>query len=154
MRWENISLDRLEWAIPAGETKNGEPNTVPLCSYAVDLLERRQGSSLGPWVFPNMADTGPMYEPRRAWRRFRVDAGIPDVTIHDLRRTLGSWMAITGASLPVMARALGHKMEQHSVTGIYARLNNHQVREAVEKALSSMLAYLITAGTADVIGLQ
>ena len=79
-----------------------------------------------------------MYEPRRAWRKFRVVAGIPDVTIHDLRRTLGSWMAITGASMPVIAKALGHKMEQHSVTGVYARLNDKPVRKAIEKAVRAI----------------
>ena len=60
--------------------------------------------------------------------------------MHDLRRTLGSWMAMTGASLPLIAKALGHKLEQQSVTGIYARLNNGPVREAIEKAVATMLS--------------
>ena len=81
-----------------------------------------------------------MCEPRRDWNRFRDLAGVPDVTIHDLRRTLGSWMAITGASLPVIARALGHKLERSSVTAVYARLNNQPVREAIEKAVSAILS--------------
>jgi integrase len=80
-----------------------------------------------------------MPEPRRTWRHFRIVAGVPDVTLHDLRRTLGSWMAITGASLPVIARALGHKLEQSSVTAVYARLNNQPVRDAIEKAVNKMM---------------
>lgn len=112
---------------------------VPLCSHALEILQKRRESTTDPWVFPNTKGTSPMYEPRRAWRHFRSLVGIPDVTIHDLRRTLGSWLAITGASLPVIARALGHKLEQHSVTGVYARLNDPPVREAIEKAVRAML---------------
>jgi hypothetical protein len=48
-------------------------------------------------------------------------------------------MAITGASLPVIASALGHKLEKSSVTAVYARLNNEPVRKAVEKAASKMI---------------
>jgi len=138
MRWENISLERSEWTIPGEETKSGDTITVPLCSQAAEILKRRQESASGSWVFPNKKGDGPMPEPRRTWWHFRVVAGVPDVTLHDLRRTLGSWMAITGASLPVIARALGHKLERSSVTAVYARLNNQPVREAIERAVDAM----------------
>ena len=46
-------------------------------------------------------------------------AGISDVRPHDLRRTLGSWRAMTGATLPIIGKMLGHR---HQVTtDIYAR---------------------------------
>ena len=85
MCWDDISLDRAEWAIPGNQTKSGLAMTVPLCSYAIEILQKRQGVTNTPWVFPNTKGTGPIYEPRRAWRHFRVLARIPDVTIHDLR---------------------------------------------------------------------
>ena len=140
MQWENVSFSRAEWTIPGDETKSGETITVPLCSYAIEILQKRKEKVSGLWVFPNKKKTRSMYEPRRTWDHFRIAAEIQDFTIHDLRRTLGSWMAITGASLPVIARALGHKLERSSVTAIYARLNNDPVREAIEKALQAMLA--------------
>lgn len=140
IRWENVSLERAEWTIPGQQTKHGGTTSVPLCSYAIEIVEKRQESASGPWIFPNTKATGPMYEPRRAWRHFRTLAGIPDVTIHDLRRTLRSWMAITGASLPVIAAALGHKIDQLSVTGIYARLHTRAVRESVERAVNTSWA--------------
>ena len=61
-----------------------------------------------------------------------------DLRIHDLRRTLGSWQAATGASLPIIGRSLGHKQVQ--TTAIYARLSLDPVRAAVEKATTAMLA--------------
>lgn len=62
---------------------------------------------------------------------------IPDLRIHDLRRTLGSWQAITGASLPVIGKSLNHK--SHQATLIYARLDLDPVRLSVERATGAML---------------
>jgi integrase len=47
-----------------------------------------------------------------AAKRLRIDPSkvrIPDVRIHDLRRTLGSWQARTGASLSIIGKSLNHK---------------------------------------------
>jgi len=65
-------------------------------------------------------------------------ARIRDIRIHDLRRTLGSWQAATGASLPVIGRTLQHK--NVSTTAIYARLNLDPVRESMQKAATAMFA--------------
>lgn len=65
------------------------------------------------------------------------DVRIPDLRIHDLRRTLGSWQAITGASLPIIGKSLNHKSQQ--ATAIYARLDLDPVRMSVEKATAAML---------------
>jgi integrase len=66
------------------------------------------------------------------------EARMRDLRIHDLRRTLGSWQAAGGSSLPVIGRSLGHKQVQ--TTAIYARLGLGPVRESVERAASAMLA--------------
>lgn len=76
-------------------------------------------------------------EPKRAWAAIRQRAGIPDVRIHDLRRTLGSWMAVAGTSLQVIGKSLGHR--DLKSTEVYARLSVDPVREAVEKATAAML---------------
>jgi len=63
--------------------------------------------------------------------------GLPDIRIHDLRRSLGSWQAVTGASSYVIGKSLGHKSQQ--ATAIYARLNLDPVRASVEKATEAMM---------------
>jgi integrase len=65
-------------------------------------------------------------------------AGIVGLRIHDLRRTLGSWQAITGASLAIIGKSLGHKSVD--ATLIYARLSADPVRESVERATAAMIA--------------
>ena len=59
-----------------------------------------------------------------------------DIRIHDIRRTFGSYQALTGASLQVIGKSLGHKSIQ--ATQIYARLNLDAVRASVEKATNAM----------------
>jgi integrase len=59
-----------------------------------------------------------------------------DIRIHDIRRTFGSYQALTGASLSIIGRSLGHKSVK--ATQIYARLNLDPVRESVEKANHAM----------------
>src|SRR5258708_4241826 len=64
-------------------------------------------------------------------------AALKDLRIHDLRRTLGSWQAATGASLIVIGKSLGHKDAASTI--VYARLNLDPVRQSMEKATSAML---------------
>lgn len=64
-------------------------------------------------------------------------ARMPDLRLHDLRRTLGSWQAKTGASLVIIGKSLNHKST--STTAIYARLDLDPVRHSVNTATSAML---------------
>lgn len=62
-----------------------------------------------------------------------------DVRIHDLRRTLGSWAAMTGATSTIIGKALGHKSQQ--ATAIYARLDLDPVRAAVGNAAAAIMQH-------------
>lgn len=66
------------------------------------------------------------------------DVRLGDLKIHDLRRTLGSWQAMTGASLLIIGKSLNHKSPQ--ATAIYARLDLDPVRAAVDKATAAMFS--------------
>ena len=69
-----------------------------------------------------------------------IDPALHDMTdlrIHDLRRTLGSWQAKTGASLAIIGKSLNHKSQQ--ATAIYARLDLDPIRNSVETATQAML---------------
>ncbi|MFD2405933.1 tyrosine-type recombinase/integrase [Azorhizophilus paspali] len=66
-----------------------------------------------------------------------ADYDMTDLRIHDLRRTLGSWQAKTGASLAIIGKSLNHKT--HQATAIYARLDLDPVRQSVETATKAML---------------
>lgn len=136
MRWDEISFERAEWRIP--ETKNGEPLTVALSGPAMEILNDRRRQTNTDWVFPSAeSKTGHLADPKKAWARLLARAGIKDLRIHDLRRSLGSWQASTGASGYIIGKSLGHKSQQ--ATQIYARLNLDPVRQSVELATQAML---------------
>ena len=78
---------------------------------------------------------------RRVAKRLKIDtdgARLEDIRIHDLRRTMGSWQARTGASLVIIGKSLGHKSQQ--ATAVYARLDLDPVRAEMETATSAMMA--------------
>lgn len=138
MRWDQISMQRATWTIPATETKNGKACTIPLVPPAVEILEQRaiNGQRTG-YVFPGRRAGDHMREPKHAWSRIVKRAGIENLHIHDLRRSLGSWMAGLGVSTAIIGKQLGHS--DPAATAIYARLNLDPVRLAVNTAVQAML---------------
>lgn len=138
MKWSGIEFPFKRWRISDDEAKNGEINIVMLTEPALKILERRykenrESPNPSKFVFPGTGECGHLHDPKKAFKRIRKRMGIFDFTIHDLRRTLGSYMAITSASLPVIGSALNHK--SHVSTEIYARLSQEPVLEAVNKAV-------------------
>jgi integrase len=151
MRWEDVSFDRAEWRIP--ETKNGDPLTVPLVPEVVNLLrERRGGASGGEWVFPGEGRTGHLVEPKTAWRRVLERAGIEDLRLHDLRRTLGSNMAAAGVNTITTARTLGHKTLTMALR--YQHLGTDPRRAAIEAGAGAILANAGVRETAEVVPIK
>ena len=186
MRWEEIDFERRIWRIP--ETKNGDPQDVPLIDYALEILNSIPKTN--EWVFPSdTSKVGHFADPKRPWQRIRILAtlslsktnpalkeiieelqsefskviplttlfkliekeiakkglslpkGVMDLRIHDIRRTLASYQAITGTSLTIIAKTLGQKSLE--ATQIYARLNNDPVRQSMNTAIDKIMEYKI-----------
>ncbi len=72
--------------------------------------------------------------------------------IHDLRRTLGSWQAKTGASMAIIGKSLNHKSQ--STTAIYARLDLDPVRRSVNTSTSAMMAAAGVKQAAEVLPIK
>lgn len=135
MKWADIDFDSATWRI--GRTKNGTPQNVALVEPVMGILADRRGHIDSLFVFPGHGRTGHLVEPKKAWARICAAAGIDGARIHDLRRTMGSWQAMTGASLPVIGKSLNHK--NTSTTAIYARLDLDPVRSSMAKAAEAMM---------------
>ncbi|MDP2359236.1 MAG: site-specific integrase [bacterium] len=139
MRWEDISLERGLWVIPAAQSKTGKALDVVLSTYVVQLLQARRSVSCSPFVFQGRAgrENAHMVNPRIGWLRICARAGLEDLHIHDLRRSLASFQIDTGTPLEVIQKTLGH--ESKVTTEIYARLALDPVRASVERATEEML---------------
>ena len=150
MRWQDVNLDRGEWRLLT--TKNGTPQTVTLSPEAMEILRNRIPAEPATFVFPGVGSSGHLAEPKKGWKRILERAGIDDLRIHDLRRTLGSWQAKQGASLAIIGKSLNHKNQ--STTAIYARLDLDPVRDSVNTATSAMLAAAGLKPAAEVVKLR
>jgi integrase len=135
-RWVDVNLEAKTWTIP--DTKSGRSHTLPVPGAAVEILRLIPRLTDSPFVFPSHGKTGHLVEPKTAWARVLGRAGINGVRIHDLRRTLGSWLAAQGESLPMIGKVLNHS--QPSTTAIYARLHLDPVRAALERNTEKMLS--------------
>ncbi len=135
MRWQDVDLQAATWRIP--ETKNDDPQVVALVPEAVAILRERSPQDAG-YVFPAPSKTGHVTPFKKRWRALLQRAEVSDLRVHDLRRSLGSWQAISGASLAIIGKSLGHKSAD--ATMIYARLSLDPVRQSLNTATTAMLA--------------
>jgi integrase len=136
MRWEEIDFTGAVWRIP--RTKGNKPQSIPLAGPALRILEARRERVTGEWVFPSDVVKGAhVLEFRKPWGKLLERAGIGNLRLHDVRRTLGSWLSKSGAALPVIKAALGHA--DIATTAIYTRTEDAGVRKALEVAAQRML---------------
>ena len=120
MAWKELDLVQGVWSVPTSKT--GEPLVLPLPPEAVAILKsRREAQTVkSPFVFPRRAHPDrPVIEVDQAWQKIRTAAGLGDVRIHDLRRTVGSWAAQAGESILAIQRLLG--LKSINAAAVYAR---------------------------------
>lgn len=125
-RWDDIKFDDGLWRLPV--TKSGKPQIIPLSRNILARL--RLLPHAGQWLFPGVGD-GHREDIKRGWVQVRKEAGIPDVRLHDVRRTFGLHIA-RSAGLHVASKLLRHSSikvtESH-----YAPLGVDELRTALEK---------------------
>jgi integrase len=138
LRWSDIDFTLNQWRITGKDSKNKDIMIVPLVDEALEILRRRKSMASSVFVFPSHGKTGHLQEPRKGWERIKKYAGLEntDTRIHDLRRTMGSYQTIGGASTAIVGKTLGHK--NPASTAVYARMHLDPVREAMEKAVALM----------------
>jgi integrase len=136
MRWEEIDFLAATWRIP--RTKGNKPQTIPLVGPALKILQLRHTSAVSEWVFPSPELPGQHIATfRKQWERLLERSGIKGLRLHDVRRSLGSWMTKAGVALPIVKAALGH--EDIATTAIYTRGEDVTVRRAMELTAQRML---------------
>ena len=140
MSWQHINLKSGSWTIPAEQSKNSQSQLIVLTEVELEILSRRQKAqqSDAKFVFPSTGKTGHVTDVKKSWASFLGRASIEDLHIHDLRRSLASWMASTGANVSVIRSALHHKDVKTTLT-VYARANKESELAARKLAHKTML---------------
>lgn len=127
-KWEDLDFERQELHI--SDTKSGRSHIVPLSAPAMQIISSIPKLHGNPYLIPGAKPGSHFVNLQRAWERIRKRANLEDVRLHDLRRTVGSWLAMHGVSLLVIGKTLNHTTP--STTQIYARLSDDPTRKALE----------------------
>lgn len=154
--WGQFDMEAGLWEKPSSHTKTKRQHRLELEGPALDLLRAMKKRARHPvYLFPGNPElrrkdapldirTGqpkgiaPRADLKRPWQTICALAGLEGVRIHDLRRTLASFMLSGGASLPTVGNALGHT--QPATTARYAHLDRRVQRNATRAAGERMAA--------------
>lgn len=105
LKWVDVDFQWLSMTIR--DKVEGE-RTIPLTPYVASLLQSLP--RCGEWVFSSMTSkSGHIEEPTDAHKRALVSVGLPDLSIHGLRRSFGSLAEWTETPAGVVAQIMGQK---------------------------------------------
>ena len=128
-KWEDLNVDRK--LLRFEDTKAGRPFYLPLSDQVLHKFLELKINTItllgNPYIFPGSIPGSPLHDfPRPAWNRIRKKAGLENITIHSLRHTVASWLALDGVSL----KKIGGMLNQSSqtITDRYAHLQAEELR--------------------------
>jgi len=105
LRWLDVDFQWLSMTIR--DKVEGE-RTIPLTPYVAYLLAALPRRN--EWVFSSpTSSNGQLAEPTPGHKRALIAAGLPDLTLHGLRRSFGSLAEWTETPAGVVAQVMGHK---------------------------------------------
>lgn len=127
-KWSNVDFNRK--TLKLEDTKAGNNHIVPLSGAAIDILQELPRQLDNPYIIVGHKNGRGLVNISKPWIRIRKKAGLEDVRLHDLRRTVGSWMAQCGVGLQIIGKVLNHASTE--TTKIYARIGDDSTREVME----------------------
>ncbi len=137
-RWDNVDLNRGELRLP--DTKTGRTHYVPLCKLAIEILKELPHLQGNPYILPGRKQGRHLVNIDIPWRKVRRAAGLEDVRLHDLRRTVGSMLATAGYSLHIVSKILNHA-DVTTTQKVYAHLSQDPLKEALEEHGQNIVQY-------------
>ena len=158
MRWQDVDLVGETWRVPKEKMK-GRLNgfVVPIPDALVDILKRRREASSADdvYVFPSQGrNKGQGHVSGNGgngswWSRIRARSGITDVCLHDLRRTMGSWLAVGGVDIYKISKVLAHK-DVRVTQRVYAHLQAVDARGDLNRVGGMMLGSVEKKAAVDI----
>ena len=142
-----LNLKASTWIIPAERAKNGRSHVVPLSGLALRLIPEGDGDTVFPAVDPECLTN--------EIRRKQLGVSVP-WTLHDLRRTVATHMAILGISPIVIGHILNHiTATRGSVTlAHYVRHTYEAEKRAAVDLWADRLAAIVNGEVAKVVPLR
>lgn len=137
LRWSEIDFEHACLRLAA--TKTGR-SVRPLAGAALALLKSLPRETGAEFVFPS-EDGRTFYQgTKRFWPKIVARAGLPGVTPHTLRHTIGSASVSTGETLAMTGALLGHANARS--TSIYAHMQQDPARRAADRVVGPIATAL------------
>lgn len=130
---EQIDVINHVWYVPGNKIKR--PVTLKLNSYAWELITAQMQERPTGYLF--LYRNKPMKECRKTFEIICRECGISNLHLHDFRRSLGSWMISSGASIEAVKEQLGHSSIKVTEQ-VYAHLLGRKIQEASDNAVAAM----------------
>ena len=133
-QWQDFDINRRTWRIPI--SKSGKARFVPLSDGALAVLASIPRLPGCPWAFANPDTAKPYVSIYYAWNTARLQAGLADVRMHDLRHSFASLLINSGRTLYEVQQILGHT--QIKTTQRYAHLSQDTLLAAANSATTAL----------------
>jgi integrase len=129
LEWRQVDLQTLRITLDPGSTKNNEGRTLPIYGDMVEWLRiekeiRDKEHPECPYVFRRGGK--PIRNFRKSWDTATALAGVPDLVVHDLRRSAVRNMNRAGVPEKIAMQVSGHKTR--SVFDRYNIVNEGDLR--------------------------
>lgn len=148
-KWEQIDMEQGQFIIP--DPKNNKPLYQPLSEEAKVMLSNIPRMAGNPYIFCGRKQGRPLSDIKSHWARVRNRTGFHDLRIHDLRRTMGSWLVQAGNSLYLVGKILNHK--DIRTTERYARFAQDNLKTALDGTGQKMMGIAGKSTPAEVVGI-
>ena len=149
LQWEHVNFETGEALLPS--TKIGRDNR-PLPAPVLALLADLPRVAGNPNVFAGARGAAIGYRKFRAlFAEAARAAGLEDVRLHDLRRSVATMAAANGVSVLMLRDLLGHKSA--TMANRYARRAGSALQETVDASAARMAA-LMEGETAEIVSLK
>jgi integrase len=113
LTWNDINFD--EKLIYFKATKNGNARSIKMTDKVIKVLEELAKNKISQLIIPSTNGKQILQMPRQ-WQDIvdefipnNINAGKHRITIHSLRHTHASWLAISGMNILEIKEQLGHK---------------------------------------------
>lgn len=133
-----INTANAVWQLPATRAKNGKPHDVHLTKPALDIIA--DCTPVGELVL-SLSATKPFQGWSKSKSQLDKSAKVHNWRLHDLRRTMVTYMARVGIAQHVSDRILNHK--SGVISGVAAVYQQHEFREERKEALEKWSTHLV-----------
>ena len=148
IRWEHVDFEGGRLTLPQTKTGRRQHDLPTVAQAILTALPR-----LNAWAFTNGRDAAVTYRTvRKRFNQVASAAGLPDVHLHDLRRTVMTAAAVEGVGTHVLRDLLGHKTT--AMADRYIRHAGNSVREARERMAAAMQAMMQGGEAGKVVPLR